>query len=73
MTGRDFDALVNNPGCFAVIHGHVDDELDSVVGRNDQYVLVRPSLSEADERGAGVAAPRSDASLGTRLVLTGES
>jgi hypothetical protein len=52
MTGGEFDALVNNLGCFAVMHGHVDDEFDSVVGRNSRYVLVLPSLNEADERGA---------------------
>ncbi len=43
MTGGEFDALVNNLGCFAVMHGHVDDEFDSVVGRNSRYVLVLPS------------------------------
>jgi hypothetical protein len=50
MTGCEFDAVVSNPGCYAVLDGHVDDDFDSVVGRNDRYVLVQD---------AGVLKPRA--------------
>jgi hypothetical protein len=52
MTGREFDALVDNPGCYAVMHEHVDDELDSVVGRNDRYVLVLALRQQGRETGS---------------------
>ncbi len=56
MSGAAYDALCRDSACYAVLHGHDDRELDTVVGRTDRYVLVRCE----DPAGEAAAAPRDD-------------
>jgi hypothetical protein len=59
MSGAEYDALCHDLGCYAVLPGHDDRELDTVVGRNDRYVLVRfeePAREAASPHGDGVEA-----------------
>ena len=59
MSGAEYDALCNLPGCYAVLAGHDDRELDMVIGRTDKYALVRCVDPAAEVRGASGQLPRS--------------
>ncbi len=52
MSGAEYDALRNLPGCYAVLAGHDDRELDTVIGRAEKYVLVRCEEPAPEVHGA---------------------
>lgn len=56
MSAAEYDALCRDSGCYAVLAGHDDRELDTVAGWADGYVIVRCDAP------AGVGAPGSVAS-----------